>query len=208
MKYTSTGPCLVEVGSRCHGGEGTWQSIADECLGYNQVGHEWREEGGEGGKGGGREGGREEKTGQWECDAGWSRCWGDIAVVRCGRVVVRMVVAVFRVFCCGFGKIGRGNGGGMDLWGGRGGGGAFEATMYVTAGVISFLMFVEATLHRAPFGVFRPDDPRVVRHHCDSTFVRRFIGRAVPVLTRKTDSAAQYILQMGKQARRKVDSLV
>ncbi|CAN0396692.1 unnamed protein product, partial [Laminaria digitata] len=38
VKYTSTGPCLVEVGSRCHGGEGTWQSIAQECLGYNQVG--------------------------------------------------------------------------------------------------------------------------------------------------------------------------
>eukprot|EP00904_Undaria_pinnatifida_P012537 jgi/Undpi1/8413/HiC_scaffold_25.g10881.m1 len=37
VKYTSTGPCLVEVGSRCHGGEGTWQSIADECLGYNQI---------------------------------------------------------------------------------------------------------------------------------------------------------------------------
>ncbi len=37
VKYTSTGPCLVEVGSRCHGGEGTWQPIAQECLGYNQV---------------------------------------------------------------------------------------------------------------------------------------------------------------------------
>ncbi|CAN0120218.1 unnamed protein product, partial [Discosporangium mesarthrocarpum] len=37
VKYTSTGPCLVEVGSRCHGGEGTWQDIANECLGYNQV---------------------------------------------------------------------------------------------------------------------------------------------------------------------------
>ena len=32
------GPCLVEVGSRCHGGEGTWSSIADECVGYNQIG--------------------------------------------------------------------------------------------------------------------------------------------------------------------------
>lgn len=37
VKYTTTGPCLVEVGTRCHGGEGTWQAIADECLGYNQV---------------------------------------------------------------------------------------------------------------------------------------------------------------------------
>ena len=24
---TATGPCLVEVGSRCHGGEGTWQQV-------------------------------------------------------------------------------------------------------------------------------------------------------------------------------------
>jgi len=32
------GPCLVEVGSRCHGGEGTWSSIADQCVGYNQIG--------------------------------------------------------------------------------------------------------------------------------------------------------------------------
>lgn len=38
VKYTTTGPCLVEVGTRCHGGEGTWQPIAQECLGYNQVG--------------------------------------------------------------------------------------------------------------------------------------------------------------------------
>lgn len=37
VKYTTTGPCLVEVGTRCHGGEGTWQAIAEECLGYNQV---------------------------------------------------------------------------------------------------------------------------------------------------------------------------
>ncbi|CAM9402570.1 unnamed protein product [Hapterophycus canaliculatus] len=37
VKYTSSGPCLVEVGSRCHGGEGTWQPIAQECLGYNQI---------------------------------------------------------------------------------------------------------------------------------------------------------------------------
>lgn len=37
VKYTTTGPCLVEVGTRCHGGEGTWQAIAQECLGYNQA---------------------------------------------------------------------------------------------------------------------------------------------------------------------------
>ena len=43
VKYTSTGPCLVEVGSRCHGGEGTWQPIAQECLGYNQVNRLLRE---------------------------------------------------------------------------------------------------------------------------------------------------------------------
>jgi hypothetical protein len=30
-------PCLVEVGSRCHGGEGTWLSVVNECIGYNQV---------------------------------------------------------------------------------------------------------------------------------------------------------------------------
>jgi biotin carboxylase len=31
------GPCLVEVGSRCHGGEGSWRVVADECVGYNQI---------------------------------------------------------------------------------------------------------------------------------------------------------------------------
>ena len=31
------GPCLVEVGSRCHGGEGTWLPVAKECIGYTQV---------------------------------------------------------------------------------------------------------------------------------------------------------------------------
>ena len=30
-------PCLVEVGSRCHGGEGTWQPIAQECVGHDQI---------------------------------------------------------------------------------------------------------------------------------------------------------------------------
>ena len=37
IMMTDTGPCLVEVGSRCHGGEGTWQPISDSCLGYNQI---------------------------------------------------------------------------------------------------------------------------------------------------------------------------
>lgn len=32
-----SGPCLVEVGSRCHGGEGTWLPVAQECIGYTQV---------------------------------------------------------------------------------------------------------------------------------------------------------------------------
>lgn len=30
-------PCLVEVGSRCHGGEGTWLQVAQECVGYTHV---------------------------------------------------------------------------------------------------------------------------------------------------------------------------
>ena len=30
-------PCLVEVGSRCHGGEGAWLTVAQECVGYTQV---------------------------------------------------------------------------------------------------------------------------------------------------------------------------
>lgn len=30
-------PCLVEVGARCHGGEGTWITVANECIGYNQA---------------------------------------------------------------------------------------------------------------------------------------------------------------------------
>jgi biotin carboxylase len=32
-----TGPCLVEVGARCHGGEGEWLPIAEECIGFTQV---------------------------------------------------------------------------------------------------------------------------------------------------------------------------
>jgi hypothetical protein len=34
---TSTGPCLVEVGTRCHGGEATWATVAQECIGYTQI---------------------------------------------------------------------------------------------------------------------------------------------------------------------------
>lgn len=30
-------PCLVEVGARCHGAEGFWISIADECCHHNQA---------------------------------------------------------------------------------------------------------------------------------------------------------------------------
>ncbi len=30
-------PCLVEVGARCHGGEGTWLPVTVECIGYNVV---------------------------------------------------------------------------------------------------------------------------------------------------------------------------
>ena len=37
IKYTADGPCLVEVGSRCHGGEGTWLPVVNECIGYSQV---------------------------------------------------------------------------------------------------------------------------------------------------------------------------
>eukprot|EP00615_Pteridomonas_danica_P004363 CAMPEP_0114338582 /NCGR_PEP_ID=MMETSP0101-20121206/7137_1 /TAXON_ID=38822 ORGANISM="Pteridomonas danica, Strain PT" /NCGR_SAMPLE_ID=MMETSP0101 /ASSEMBLY_ACC=CAM_ASM_000211 /LENGTH=470 /DNA_ID=CAMNT_0001471221 /DNA_START=391 /DNA_END=1803 /DNA_ORIENTATION=- len=39
VKMCADGPCLVEVGSRCHGGEGTWIPVAEACLGkgYNQM---------------------------------------------------------------------------------------------------------------------------------------------------------------------------
>lgn len=30
-------PCLVEIATRCHGGEGTWMHAVNECIGYNQV---------------------------------------------------------------------------------------------------------------------------------------------------------------------------
>ncbi len=35
--YQVDGPCLVEVGSRCHGGEGSWLPVARECIGYTVV---------------------------------------------------------------------------------------------------------------------------------------------------------------------------
>eukprot|EP00604_Paraphysomonas_vestita_P003162 CAMPEP_0174821084 /NCGR_PEP_ID=MMETSP1107-20130205/5372_1 /TAXON_ID=36770 /ORGANISM="Paraphysomonas vestita, Strain GFlagA" /LENGTH=904 /DNA_ID=CAMNT_0016037753 /DNA_START=302 /DNA_END=3016 /DNA_ORIENTATION=+ len=34
---TPTGPCLVEVGTRCHGGEASWAPVAQECVGYTQI---------------------------------------------------------------------------------------------------------------------------------------------------------------------------
>lgn len=38
VKYDPVaGPCLVEVGARCHGGEGTWIAVANACVGCNQV---------------------------------------------------------------------------------------------------------------------------------------------------------------------------
>lgn len=37
VKWFNNTPCLVEVGSRCHGAEGMWVPICDECVGTNQV---------------------------------------------------------------------------------------------------------------------------------------------------------------------------
>mmetsp|Transcript_18234 Transcript_18234/g.29668 ORF Transcript_18234/g.29668 Transcript_18234/m.29668 type:complete len:444 (-) Transcript_18234:697-2028(-) len=37
IKMTKTGPCLVEIGSRCHGGNGFWQPLAQSCIGYDQI---------------------------------------------------------------------------------------------------------------------------------------------------------------------------
>ena len=37
VKFGLSGPCLVEVGARCQGGEGTWLPVAQECIGYTQV---------------------------------------------------------------------------------------------------------------------------------------------------------------------------
>jgi len=36
VKYFNGEPVLVEVGSRCHGAEGMWCSLADKVYGYNQ----------------------------------------------------------------------------------------------------------------------------------------------------------------------------
>jgi len=37
VMYTPNGPVLVEVGARCHGGEGSWVPLVNKCLGRNQV---------------------------------------------------------------------------------------------------------------------------------------------------------------------------
>jgi len=37
VKWTETGPCLVEVGSRCAGGSGAWVPLAKMAYGYTQV---------------------------------------------------------------------------------------------------------------------------------------------------------------------------
>mmetsp|Transcript_8770 Transcript_8770/g.13114 ORF Transcript_8770/g.13114 Transcript_8770/m.13114 type:complete len:567 (-) Transcript_8770:1551-3251(-) len=37
VKWYKDAPCLVEVGARCHGGEGIWVDVANEAMGHNQV---------------------------------------------------------------------------------------------------------------------------------------------------------------------------
>ena len=37
VKWFRGEPVLVEVGARCHGGDGLWLNICDEVYGYNQV---------------------------------------------------------------------------------------------------------------------------------------------------------------------------
>lgn len=37
VKFVKGEPCLIEIGSRCHGGEGTYVPIVNRCIGYNQV---------------------------------------------------------------------------------------------------------------------------------------------------------------------------
>lgn len=37
VKWFNGEPVLVEVGARCHGGDGLWLKVADEVYGYNQV---------------------------------------------------------------------------------------------------------------------------------------------------------------------------
>ncbi|OQR97651.1 hypothetical protein ACHHYP_10123 [Achlya hypogyna] len=38
VKFVKGQPCLIEIGARCHGREGTDMPILDRCQGYNQVG--------------------------------------------------------------------------------------------------------------------------------------------------------------------------
>jgi hypothetical protein len=38
VMFCADGPCLVEVGSRCHGGEGSWLPVAQECIGKDRLG--------------------------------------------------------------------------------------------------------------------------------------------------------------------------
>ncbi|KAF0700666.1 Aste57867_8844 [Aphanomyces stellatus] len=38
VKFVRGEPCLIEIGARCHGREGTDMPILDRCQGYNQVG--------------------------------------------------------------------------------------------------------------------------------------------------------------------------
>ena len=37
VKLVHSEPCLIEIGARCHGGEGSYVCIVDRCVGYNQV---------------------------------------------------------------------------------------------------------------------------------------------------------------------------
>jgi biotin carboxylase len=37
VKWFKNEPVLVEVGARCHGGDGLWVNMASECFGYNQA---------------------------------------------------------------------------------------------------------------------------------------------------------------------------
>jgi len=37
IKMTSTGPCLVEIGARLHGGGGSWLEMARRCWGVDQI---------------------------------------------------------------------------------------------------------------------------------------------------------------------------
>jgi hypothetical protein len=36
VKWFKGEPVLVEVGARCHGGDGMWLDLEDECFGMNQ----------------------------------------------------------------------------------------------------------------------------------------------------------------------------